>query len=85
VPSAKLALRRGEANPDGFTKAAEIFGRLGMRYFRAVALAEDAECGNDSGADEAREIFQQVGAQPWLDRLDAELARSMQATSTSSP
>jgi class 3 adenylate cyclase/tetratricopeptide (TPR) repeat protein len=73
--AAKLALRRGEAKPEGFAKAAEIFGRLGMRYFRAVALAEDAECGNDAGADEAREIFQQVGAQPWLDRLDAELAR----------
>ena len=46
-----------------------------MRYFRAVALAEDTECGNDAGADEAREIFRQVGAQPWLDRLDGVLAR----------
>jgi hypothetical protein len=59
---------RGRLADDGsadFAAAAAIFRGLGMRYLLAVTLAE---AGGES-LDEARAIFEQIGARPWLDRL----------------
>ena len=68
--SAKLASTRGEAPAGAFAAAAETFRELSMPYWRAVTLCEAAEAGIADGGSEARTIFQRLGAQPWLERLE---------------
>jgi hypothetical protein len=56
----------------GFRRAADIFSQLQMPFYLAVALLELAEL-NGEGASlaEAREIFERLGAKPWLERVAA--------------
>jgi hypothetical protein len=62
-----------------FSHAAGVFGELGMLFWRAVTLLEWAEwlVGQDREGqaramlDEAREVFERLGAKPWLERLVA--------------
>jgi hypothetical protein len=63
----------------GFTEAASRFRKLDMRFWLAVTELEHAErlleLGQDSEAApllaEAREIFEQLEARPWLERATA--------------
>jgi tetratricopeptide (TPR) repeat protein len=65
----------------GFIQAAEDFRRLEMAFYLAVTLLEHGEwlVAHDREADaerpltEAREIFQRLGARPWLERTAAAL------------
>ena len=68
----RLAALRGEDPHPHFTAAEELFRGIGYVHALAVTLAEHAECGG-GGADEARAIFERLGARPWVDRLDAQL------------
>ncbi len=52
----------------GLVAAAEAFDRLGIPFWRAVALLEHGE---PSGLAEARATFERLGATAWLDRLGA--------------
>jgi tetratricopeptide (TPR) repeat protein len=61
-----LMERRGEDASAEYAEAAAIFRRIGMRFFLAVTLVESGE-----GLDEARGIFEKLGAEPWLERLAA--------------
>jgi hypothetical protein len=61
----RLQGRLSDDGADHFAAAASGFRKLGMRYLLAVTLAE---AGGDS-VDEARAIFEQLGAHVWLDRL----------------
>jgi class 3 adenylate cyclase/tetratricopeptide (TPR) repeat protein len=67
---ARIAARRGDDPSAGFARAAEIFRRIPMPYWLAVTLAEAAEAGLGDGLDEARAIFERLGARPWLERLE---------------
>jgi len=78
--NARLAAARGTAEgvEIGFTAAAEKFREIGMPYWLAATLTEHAEWSISEGRSEeagrllaeAREIFEQLQARPWLDRLD---------------
>jgi hypothetical protein len=78
--AARLARLRGDsaAADAAFTATASIFRELSARYWLALALAEHGEqLVSEDRRDEAepllaeaREIFEYLGAQPWLDRLD---------------
>jgi class 3 adenylate cyclase/tetratricopeptide (TPR) repeat protein len=69
-----LALRGdGDAAAEHLAKAVEGFRGLETPYPLAIALFEQAELGVDDPAPllaEAREIFQRLGAKPWLERID---------------
>jgi hypothetical protein len=68
---ARLSALRGENDRagEGFGRAAAIFGELQMPFYRAVALLELAELtGDGASLAEAREIFERLGAKPWLER-----------------
>jgi predicted ATPase/class 3 adenylate cyclase len=52
----------------GYKTAAALFRELGMPFWLAVTLLEQGEA---RGLEEAREIFEQLEATPWLERLDA--------------
>jgi len=67
---AKLVVQRGGDGARGFGEAARIFREIGMPYWLAVTLAEAALAGLGDGLPEARAIFEALGAQPWLDRLE---------------
>jgi tetratricopeptide (TPR) repeat protein len=77
---ALLATRKGDqgAAENGFKGAAGIFRELSMPFWLAVVLAEHGEqlLGLDQKEKaepmlgEAREIFERLKAQPWLERLD---------------
>jgi tetratricopeptide (TPR) repeat protein len=57
---------------DGLAAAAEQFGVLGFPFWRAASLLEQAEASVDEPAlAEAREIFAELKARPWLERVDA--------------
>ena len=74
---ARLSALRGEGVPaeEGSRRAAEIFRELRMPFYLAVALLELAELTREEAAlAEAREIFERLGAKPWLERLAAESA-----------
>ncbi|MDP9331026.1 MAG: AAA family ATPase [Actinomycetota bacterium] len=75
---AHLAAMRGEDPGPGLAAAAEIFRDLGWRLHLAVVLLESAEklaaAGRSDEAagplEEARAIFEDLGARPSLERLD---------------
>jgi tetratricopeptide (TPR) repeat protein len=50
-----------------YAAAAAILRRLGMRFLLAITLAEEG----GEGVDEARTIFEQLGARRWLEQLAA--------------
>jgi tetratricopeptide (TPR) repeat protein len=57
-----------------FSRAVDGFRALQTPYPLAIALVEQAELGvGDPGPllAEAREIFERLGAKPWLERIDA--------------
>jgi class 3 adenylate cyclase/tetratricopeptide (TPR) repeat protein len=57
---------------ESFEAAASGFRDLGVVFWLAVTLVEHCELTRDSSLlDEAREIFELLGATPWLERLDA--------------
>jgi class 3 adenylate cyclase/tetratricopeptide (TPR) repeat protein len=70
-----LALRGDrEDAADLLARAAEGLRALQTPYPLAMALVEQAELGVDDPAPllaEAREIFERLGATPWLERIDA--------------
>jgi hypothetical protein len=75
---AHLAAMRGEDPGPGLAAAAEIFRDLGWRFHLAVVLLERAERlaaeGRSDEAieplEEARSIFEDLGARPFLERLE---------------
>ena len=66
----KIAALRGEDPGGAFERAAEIFRGIAMPYWLAVTLAEAAETAGSDTADEARAIFERLGARPWIERLE---------------
>ena len=78
--SARLMALRGESTgvDEGFMAAAALFRELPAPYWLAVTLAEHGEWlatqGRDGEAEpllaEARSVFEELGARPWLERLD---------------
>jgi class 3 adenylate cyclase/tetratricopeptide (TPR) repeat protein len=78
---ARLGGRRGDAaSPDqGFTAAATAFREMSLPFWLAVTLLEHCEWLNSEQRQddlrplraEAGEIFQRLGAAPWLRRLEA--------------
>ncbi len=61
-----------------FAAAEDRFRELSLRFYLAITLLEHAELLDDQGRRdeatlllaEARAIFEELGAQPWLDRVD---------------
>ena len=66
-------LRARMANdPAGLEVAAHLFRRLEIPFSLAVTLLEHAEqTGSEESLTEAREIFERLGARPWLQRVSA--------------
>jgi class 3 adenylate cyclase/tetratricopeptide (TPR) repeat protein len=61
---------RLEGDEIGYTTAAARFRELGLPFWLAVTLLERTELTGDHAAlHEAREIFERLGAMPWLDRV----------------
>ena len=58
--------------PAGFDTATRLFRQLEIPFSLAVTLLEHAEL-TDSEASlaEARQIFEQLGAKPWIERVSA--------------
>ncbi|HET7743448.1 MAG TPA: AAA family ATPase, partial [Gaiellaceae bacterium] len=51
--------------------AAQRFREIGIPFWLAVTLLEHGELsGNESSLEESREIFEQLDAAPWLERID---------------
>jgi hypothetical protein len=56
----------------GYLAAAEGFPTLGLPFWLAVTLLEHVELTTDRGSlDEARSIFEELKATPWLERVAA--------------
>jgi hypothetical protein len=78
---ALLAARAGddERADEKFRASAEMLREISARFYLAVVLLEHGEwlveTGRPDDAEpllgEAREIFERLGAAPWLGRLDA--------------
>ncbi len=76
----RLAAARGEAEAAerGFGRALALFREVAAPYQMAMVMIEFAEWLDVEGRgtearplfDEAREIFERLGAKPWLDRLE---------------
>jgi tetratricopeptide (TPR) repeat protein len=67
---------RAASDAAGFSAAAEVFRGLGLSFWLAVTLLEHAEALGggveaDRLLDEARTLFAQLGAAPWLARAAA--------------
>jgi len=59
-------------DPAEFETAAARFGEIGIPFWLAVTLLEHGELtGDESSLAEAREIFEDLKATPWLERLEA--------------
>jgi class 3 adenylate cyclase/tetratricopeptide (TPR) repeat protein len=72
----RLLALRGDRDGAAELLASAVDGlrELGTPYFLAIALVEHAELGVDDPAPllaEAREIFERLGATPWLERVEA--------------
>ena len=72
----RLLAQRGdrEGASDLLTRAVAGLRALQTPYPLAMALVEQAELGVDDPVSllaEAREIFERLGATPWLERVDA--------------
>jgi len=86
---ARLAILRGEATgvDAGFEAAAEIFREVPSPYWLGVTLAEHGEWLVTQGRPdeaapllaEAREVFDRLGARPWLERLERTAASEVHA------
>jgi class 3 adenylate cyclase/tetratricopeptide (TPR) repeat protein len=64
----------GDAAAELRARAIDEFRALEMPLHVAITLLEQAEAGKDEPAQllaEAREIFERLGATPWLERVDA--------------
>jgi tetratricopeptide (TPR) repeat protein len=82
---ARIAAGRGDRDraEQGFKRAAGGFRELAVPFWLGVTLLEYGEwlCGEGGAAEaepllvEAREIFERLGASPWLERCDAAAAR----------
>ena len=59
------------SDPAGFRAAAARFRELEIPFWLGVTLLE---AGEEPGLTEAREIFEQLGATPWLERVSAALS-----------
>ncbi len=71
--AARLAAVRGDdrAADRGFAAATGLFRELGWVFWLAVTLLEHAELNGDTSLrGEAVEIFEQLGANPWLQRAN---------------
>ena len=77
----KIAAARGDHDgiEEGFKHAVGMLRETESRFNLAVALVEYAEwlAGRDRAGEaeplrtEAREVFERLGAKPWLERIDA--------------
>src|SRR5439155_8093892 len=72
----RLLALRGDPNgaAELLSRAIDGFRAMQTPYPLAIALVEQAELGVDDPAPvlaEAREIFERLGAKPWLERIDA--------------
>jgi class 3 adenylate cyclase/tetratricopeptide (TPR) repeat protein len=67
---------RLEGNAAGYRAAAARFRELEIPFWLAVTLLEHGE---EPGLAEAREIFEQLEATPWLERVTAAAAAQQQA------
>ncbi len=85
----RFRARLGDGDVDAqFRHAVSSFRELDMVFWAAVTQLEQAEWllsvgrGEDAAAPlvEARDVFQELGAQPWLDRLDSASPPGRQAT-----
>jgi tetratricopeptide (TPR) repeat protein len=69
---AKRVRARLERDEAKYEEAASIFRRLGIPFWLAVVLLEQAELtGDEASLAEAREIFEGLKATPWLERVAA--------------
>src|SRR5947209_174666 len=63
---------RLDGDPAGYGAAADVYRRIDTPFWLAQTLLELGELtGDDAALDEAREIFQRLGAAPWLERVAA--------------
>jgi class 3 adenylate cyclase/tetratricopeptide (TPR) repeat protein len=68
---ARLARSENDAS-ESFETAAKRFGELKIPFWRAVTLLELGELtGDESSLEEARQIFEDLRATPWIDRCNA--------------
>ncbi len=65
---ARRVRARLAADPAGFRAAAARFRELEIPFWLGVTLLE---AGEEPGLSEAREIFERLGATPWLERVSA--------------
>jgi class 3 adenylate cyclase/tetratricopeptide (TPR) repeat protein len=89
----RLAAHRGqdEVVEPGFERAQAIFRELGMPFYLGIVLVEQGEslAAHDRAADagpllaEAREIFERLGARPWLERATQPVGSRPQAEAVS--
>ena len=69
---AKRFRARLGGDPSGYEAASERFRERGLPFWLAVTLLEHGELTGDASLlSEAREIFERLGARPWLERLTA--------------
>ncbi len=69
---AKRLRARVAGDGAGYEDAAGRFRELGMPFWLAVTLLEHGELtGDEPLLAEARELFERLGARPWVDRVDA--------------
>jgi hypothetical protein len=62
----------GDAAESLLDAAAKRFAELSIPFWRAVTLLELGElAGDDAALEEAREIFEDLKATPWIERCDA--------------
>ena len=79
--ASKLRLARGDGEDleEGYAQAEQVFGELGIPFWKGVALLEHGEWLTAEGRpaeavpllDEARSVFERLAARPWLERVGA--------------
>ena len=69
------------SDPERFKAAAAGFREYGIPFWLAVTLLEHGELTGDRALlDEARGIFEELQATPWLERVDRTTSSSAAAT-----